>query len=190
MGTTLGKPLAGFFHKEELRIVFFGLDATGKSSILHKLKTGETLATTMPTVGLNVESVRYKDSILSFWEMGGQQCYKWFPISKHYFQDIAGLVLVVDSTDRDQIEEAKDFLNVVIDEIQGSVPDNVAVLVYGNKHEVPGAMSASEISNKLDLTSLRQKNWQRNWHVQSSCAFSGDGLHEGLDWLLNNAERM
>jgi len=33
----------------------------------------------------------------------------------------------------------------------------VAVLVFGNKHEVPGAMSASEISNKLDLTSLRQK---------------------------------
>lgn len=43
------------------------------------------------------------------------------------------------------------------------MPDNVAVLVYGNKHEVPGAMSASEISNKLDLASLRKKNWQRNW---------------------------
>ncbi|CAH8268356.1 unnamed protein product [Arabidopsis lyrata] len=75
----------------------------------------------------------------------------------------SGLVFVVDSTDRDRIEEAKYFLNMVIDEIQGSVPDNVAVLVYGNKHQVPGAMSASEISNKLDLTSLRNKNWQRNW---------------------------
>jgi ADP-ribosylation factor protein 1/Arf/Sar family protein len=84
-------------------------------------------------------------------------------MTKHDFQEIAGLVLVVDSTDRDRIEDAKDFLNAVIDEIQGSVPDNVAVLVFGNKHEVPGAMSASEISNKLDLTSLRQKNWQRNW---------------------------
>lgn len=39
----------------------------------------------------------------------------------------------------------------------------MAVLVYGNKREVPGAMSASEISNKLDLTCLRQRNWQRNW---------------------------
>ncbi|CAH2039131.1 unnamed protein product [Thlaspi arvense] len=72
----------------------------------------------------------------------------------------------------------------------GNVPDNAAVLVYGNKREVPGAMSASEISNKLDLTSLRHRNWQRNWHVQSSCALCGDGLHEGLDWLLKNAERM
>ncbi|EFH52395.1 predicted protein, partial [Arabidopsis lyrata subsp. lyrata] len=114
----------------------------------------------------------------------------WSPNHPHLAQEIAGLVFVVDSTDRDRIEEAKYFLNMVIDEIQGSVPDNVAVLVYGNKHQVPGAMSASEISNKLDLTSLRNKNWQRNWHVQSSCAFCGDGLHEGLDWLLKNAERI
>lgn len=48
-------------------------------------------------------------------------------------------------------------------QIQGNVPDNVAVLVYANKHEVPGAMTAYEISNELDLASLRQKNWQRNW---------------------------
>ncbi|CAL9213427.1 unnamed protein product [Arabidopsis halleri] len=152
MGTTLGKPFPP--KRTEDGVL---------RSRRYKLKTGETLTTTMPTVGLNVESVKYKDSTISFWEMGGQQRYKWFPLWKHCFQEIAGLVLVVDSTDRDRIEEAKDFLNVVIDEIQGSVPDNVAVLVYGNNHEVPGAMSASEISNKLDLTSLRPKNWQRNW---------------------------
>jgi len=51
MGTTLGKPFAGFFHQEEARIVLFGLGGTGKSSIMHKFKTGETLTTTMPTVG-------------------------------------------------------------------------------------------------------------------------------------------
>ncbi|KAG7560574.1 Small GTPase superfamily ARF/SAR type [Arabidopsis thaliana x Arabidopsis arenosa] len=190
MGMSLGKPFSGFYQEIEPRIVLFGLDATGKSSIMHKLKTGQVLTINMPTIGFDVESIKYKDSTLSFWEMGGQQRYKLFPLWKHFIQEIAGLVFVVDSTDRDRIEEAKDFLNMVIDEIQGSVPDNVAVLVYGNKHEVPGAMSASEISNKLDLTSLRNKNWQRNWHVQSSCAFSGDGLHEGLDWLLKNAERI
>jgi ADP-ribosylation factor protein 1/Arf/Sar family protein len=38
-------------------------------------------------------------------------------MTKHDFQEIAGLVLVVDSTDRDRIEDAKDFLNAVIDEV-------------------------------------------------------------------------
>ncbi|ESQ36693.1 hypothetical protein EUTSA_v10009982mg, partial [Eutrema salsugineum] len=177
-----------FFKDNEPKIVLFGLDATGKSSIMHKLKTGDT--TNMPTIGFDVERLKYKDSTLVFWEISGQQRYNLLPLWRHYFQEVSGLVLVVDSTDRDRIEEAKDFLNMVIDEIRGSVPDNVAVLVYGNKSEVPGAMSASEISNKLDLASLRQRNWQRNWHVQSSCALCGAGLHEGLDWLLKNAGRM
>ncbi|CAA7056194.1 unnamed protein product [Microthlaspi erraticum] len=190
MGTTLGKPFAGFFQETEQRIVLFGLDGTGKSSIMHKLKTGDILTTSMPTVGFDFKIVKYKDSTLNLWEIGGQNRYKMYPMWKHYFQQVSGLVLVVDSTDRDRIEEAKEFLNVVMDKIQGNVPDNVPVLVYGNKREVPGAMSASEISNKLDLTSLRQRNWQRNWHVQSSCAFTGDGLHEGLDWLLTNIGRM
>ncbi|XP_010474656.1 PREDICTED: ADP-ribosylation factor 1-like isoform X2 [Camelina sativa] len=190
MGMTLGKPFSGFSQETEQRIVLFGLDGTGKSSIMHKLKTGETLTTNMPTIGFEVESIKYKDSTLSFWEVGSQQRYKMFPLWKHYFREVVGLVLVVDSTDINRIEEAKDFLNMVIDEIQGSVPDSVAILVYGNKHDVPGAMSASEITNKLDLSSLRNKNWQRNWYTQSSCALSGDGLHEGLDWLLKNAGRM
>ncbi|KAF8099673.1 hypothetical protein N665_0238s0002 [Sinapis alba] len=190
MGTTLGKPFAGLFQETEPRIVFLGLPATGKSSILHKLKTGEILSTNMRTVGLDMESFKYKNSSICFVEMGGQGRYKMIPLWKHYFQQVSGFVYVVDSTDREYIEEAKSFLHMVMDEIHGMVPDNVAVLVYANKHEVPGAMTASEISNELDLTSLRQRNWQRNWHVQSSCALNGDGLHEGLDWLLKNAERI
>ncbi|KAH0866701.1 hypothetical protein HID58_083912 [Brassica napus] len=190
MGTTLGKPFVGLFQETEPRIVLFGLPGTGKSSILHKLKTGEVLSTNMPTVGLDMESFKYKNSSFYFVEMGGQYRYRMIPLWTHYFQQVSGFVYVVDTKDRERMEETKSFLHMVMDEIQGNVPDNVAVLVYANKHEVPGAMTAYEISNELDLASLRQKNWQRNWHVQSSCALSGDGLHEGLDWLLKNAERM
>ncbi|KAL0732181.1 hypothetical protein Bca4012_008390 [Brassica carinata] len=188
MGTTLGKPFAGLFQETEPRIVFFGLPGTGKSSILHKLKTGEILSTNMPTVGFEMESFKYKNSSFCFVEMGGLLRYSMVPLWKHYCAEASGLVYVVDSKDRERMDEAKSFLYMVMDE--GKVPDNMAVLVYANKHEAPGAMSASEISYKLDLTSLRQRNWQRNWHVQSSCALSGDGLHEGLYWLLKNAQRM
>lgn len=45
--------------------------------------------------------------------------------------------------------------------------------------DLPNAMNAAEITDKLGLHSLRQ----RNWYIQSTCATSGDGLYEGLDWL-------
>jgi hypothetical protein len=42
-------------------------------------------------------------------------------------------------------------------------------------------MNVSEITDKLGLHSLSN----RNWYLQGACAMTGDGLHEGLDWLSN-----
>ena len=42
-------------------------------------------------------------------------------------------------------------------------------------------MNAAELTDKLGLHSLRH----RNWYIQATCATSGDGLYEGLDWLAN-----
>lgn len=42
-------------------------------------------------------------------------------------------------------------------------------------------MNAAEITDKLGLHSLRN----RSWYIQATCATSGDGLYEGLDWLSN-----
>lgn len=47
--------------------------------------------------------------------------------------------------------------------------------------DLPNAMNAAEITDKLGLHSLRH----RNWYIQATCATSGDGLYEGLDWLAN-----
>lgn len=42
-------------------------------------------------------------------------------------------------------------------------------------------MTAADITEKLGLHMLRN----RNWYIQATCATSGDGLYEGLDWLSN-----
>jgi ADP-ribosylation factor 1/2 len=53
--------------------------------------------------------------------------------------------------------------------------------VFANKMDLPNAMTAAEVTDKLGLHSLRQ----RQWYIQSTCATSGEGLYEGLDWLSN-----
>ena len=40
-------------------------------------------------------------------------------------------------------------------------------------------MNAAEVTDKLGLHGLRN----RQWYIQATCATSGDGLYEGLDWL-------
>ena len=51
MGGMFGKLFSGLFGKKEMRILMVGLDASGKTTILYKLKLGE-IVTTIPTIGL------------------------------------------------------------------------------------------------------------------------------------------
>uniref|UniRef100_A0A804LMR6 Uncharacterized protein n=1 Tax=Zea mays TaxID=4577 RepID=A0A804LMR6_MAIZE len=59
---------------------------------------------------------------------------------------------------------------------------DAVLLVFANKQDLPNAMNAAEITDKLGLHSLRQ----RHWYIQSTCATTGEGLYEGLDWLSSN----
>ncbi|KAL7860729.1 hypothetical protein AOLI_G00170780 [Acnodon oligacanthus] len=176
---TMGNMFAGLFKnlfgKKEMRILMVGLDAAGKTTILYKLKLGE-IVTTIPTIGFNVETVEYKNISFTVWDVGGQD--KIRPLWRHYFQNTQGLIFVVDSNDRERINEAREELTRMLaeDELRDAV-----LLVFANKQDLPNAMNAAEITDKLGLHSLRH----RNWYIQATCATSGDGLYEGLDWLSN-----
>jgi len=152
-----------------------GLDAAGKTTILYKLKLGE-IVTTIPTIGFNVETVQYKKINFTVWDVGGQD--KIRPLWRHYYQNTQGLIFVVDSNDRDRISEAAEELQKMLREEELR---EAHLLVFANKQDLPGAMSVSEMTDKLGLQNLGG----RKWYIQSTCATSGDGLYEGLDWLAS-----
>jgi ADP-ribosylation factor protein 1 len=89
---------------------------------------------------------------------------------------VTGIIFVVDSNDRELVSEARDELQRMLrfDELR-----DARLLVFANKQDLPNAMSVPEITEKLGLHALRQ----RTWHIQSTCAMSGEGLYEGLEWL-------
>jgi len=173
MGLALSKVWARMFSKQEMRILMVGLDAAGKTTILYKLKLGEVV-TTIPTIGFNVETVEYKNISFTVWDVGGQD--KIRPLWRHYYQNTQGLIFVVDSNDRDRIEDAREELTKMLneDEMRDAV-----LLVFANKQDLPNAMAAAEVTDKLGLHNMRN----RQWFIQSACATTGDGLYEGLDWL-------
>ena len=95
---------------------------------------------------------------------------------RHYFRGTDGLIYVVDSSDRERIQDAKEELQKMLAEQE---MENAALLVLANKQDLPNAMPAAEVMEKLELQKLRH----RQWFIQSTCAPTGDGLYEGLDWL-------
>ncbi|CAA2964785.1 ADP-ribosylation factor 2-like isoform X1 [Olea europaea subsp. europaea] len=176
MGMAISRLVKKLFAKREMRILMVGLDASGKTTILYKLKLGEII-TTIPTIGFNVETVDYKNVSFTVWDVGGQD--KIRPLWRHYFKNTNGLIFVVDSNDRERISEARDELHRMLSEDELR---DATLLVLANKQDLPNAMSAAEITDQLGLQALRQ----RRWYIQSTCATSGEGLYEGLDWLSSN----
>ena len=68
--------------KIEMRVVTLGLDGSGKTSLLFKLKQDEFVPT-IPTIGFNVETLEYKNIKLTVWDVGGSS--KLRPLWKHYY---------------------------------------------------------------------------------------------------------
>ncbi len=113
--------------KKDIRILMLGLDAAGKTTILYKLKLGESV-TTLPTIGFNVENVAYKNINFTVWDIGGQD--RTRPLWRHYYQKAQALIFVVDCNDRDRMAEAKTELHRLMceDELKDSI-----LLVFANK---------------------------------------------------------
>ena len=109
-----------------------------------------------------------------FWDVGGQE--KLRPLWRHFFQNTQGLIFVVDSSDLERISEARQELSNVLEnpEMEG-----VPVVVIGNKQDIPRALKAHDIAQKLSL--FQQK--ANPWHVQEACAKNGEGIYEAMHKL-------
>jgi len=185
MGGAFSKVWSKLFSKKEMRILMVGLDAAGKTTILFKLKLGDVV-TTIPTVGFNVETVEYKNISFTVWDVGGQD--KIRPLWRHYYQNTQAIIFVVDSNDRERIDDSRDYENSAKDELHRMLAEDelrdAVLLVFANKQDLPGAMKVSDVTERLGLNKIRN----RQWYIQGSSAPNGDGLYEGLDWLTQVLE--
>ncbi|MCO5552364.1 hypothetical protein L7F22_005875 [Adiantum nelumboides] len=176
MGGLFSRLWFTLFPAKEYKIVVVGLDNAGKTTTLYKLHLGEVVVT-QPTIGSNVEEVIFKNIRFEVWDLGGQDSLR--PSWATYYRGTHAVLLVVDSTDRARIASVKDELFRLLqhDELQQAV-----VLVFANKQDLKGAMTAAEISDVLYLHSIKN----HDWHIQACCALTGEGLYDGLGWVAQH----
>ena len=179
MGTILSNAYERLFADKKMRLLMVGLDAAGKTTILYKLNIGDII-NEIPTIGMNLEILEYRNLSITAWDEGG--CPRPRKLLLHYYENMQGLIFVVDSNDRERMGDAREALHRLVNEEQLK---EVAVLVLANKQDRPGAMSTDEITEKLELCAIRS----RNWLIQGCCAVNGDRLYEGLHWISNEISK-
>ncbi|XP_061640609.1 uncharacterized protein LOC133483420 isoform X2 [Phyllopteryx taeniolatus] len=178
MGVFISRLFAMFTAKTPARILMVGLDAAGKTTLLYRMKLAEVV-TTIPTVGFNVETVEYKNISFTVWDVGGQTVIR--SLWRHYYTNTNGVIFVVDCNDPHRLKEAAEELHGMLEDEQLST---AALLVFANKQDLPRAATVGEVAEGLRLAGVTQP-----YYVQASCAVSGSGLVEGLDWLSKQIQK-
>jgi len=180
MGGAVGKESSlseHFSNMGMLHCAMIGLDLAGKTTVLYRMKFNQYM-NTATTIGFNCEKVRLNNKNYMIWDVGGQD--KLRPLWRSYTRATDGIIFVVDSSKAERFEEAKLELQKIYKSCQttgvksgaGAAP----ILVLANKQDLPNAADSARIESVLGLKELGASFW----HVQSTCAVTGEGLEEGM----------
>lgn len=165
--------------EKELRLLLLGLDNAGKTTIL-KIMASEDVSHVTPTAGFNIKSVVSDGFKLNVWDIGGQR--KIRPYWKNYFENTDVLIYVVDSSDKKRLEET----GIELFELLGENKlEEVPLLVYANKQDLPNSLASSELAEALGLHSIKDRAWQ----IQACTAITGEGIKEGMEWACKSVKK-
>ncbi|KAL7716259.1 ADP ribosylation factor family GTPase [Entamoeba marina] len=171
----MGGWISKLISRKEYEIIMVGLDNAGKTTILYNLKFGEPV-TTIPTIGMNHETIRIKNVTFSVLDLGGQS--KIRPLWRHYYDSCKAIVFVVDVSDYERITESAMELHKIL---RNESLKQCSLLVLGNKTDVDFSMNEEEFSKRLGINGS-----QRKIHVEMISALKNQKVKDGFIWLSNN----
>ncbi|KAH9582348.1 Small GTPase superfamily [Trypanosoma melophagium] len=171
--------------KTKLHIITCGLDNSGKTAIINQLKPGPMrIEHISATVGYTVETFEKSGACFTVFDMGGAK--KFRGLWESYYDNVDGIIFVVDSSDHLRLCVVKEEIELMLQhpdvtrELPGGGGRKIPVLFYANKMDLPGAKTAAELVDLLDLTALMAEH---PFNIFASNALKGTGVAAGFDWL-------
>ncbi|CAF4762540.1 unnamed protein product [Rotaria sp. Silwood1] len=78
---------------------------------------------------------------------------------RQFLEKTSAVIFVVDSNDRDRIDEAYWELHIIAND---ELLKNLPILIFTNKQDLPNALTLDEIKEKLNLSKLDEM--KTKWH--------------------------
>jgi ADP-ribosylation factor-like protein 2 len=162
--------------EKQVRLLTLGLDNSGKTTIIKSI-LGQDPTETSPTLGFTINTLKYKNYTINFWDIGGQTTIRSY--WRNYFEETDGVIWVVDSSDKLRLKDCKEELHNLLkqDKLAGAT-----LIVLCNKQDISGALKVEEIKNILELDSITT----RHWKIMPCCGLTGEGLASGMEWIMGD----
>ena len=98
----------------------------------------------IPTVGFNMKKVTKGNVTIKMWDIGGQTRFR--SMWERYCRGVNAIVYVVDAADSEKFNLSIKELNELL---QKPTLAGIPLLVLGNKNDLPEAISAEELTERL-----------------------------------------
>mmetsp|Transcript_14950 Transcript_14950/g.20373 ORF Transcript_14950/g.20373 Transcript_14950/m.20373 type:complete len:225 (-) Transcript_14950:323-997(-) len=180
-------------------ILLLGLDNAGKTTLLHRLRTGGAVQTFPPTDRPDLsESFQVGNVNFSAWDLGGHEAVR------HLWEDYASnnvvdaVLFLIDAADSDRFEEVRDELDALIHdgltndvetyEREGNdAPDGkVPLAILLNKCDLNEAQPTSVVSEQIGYGEIlsayegREKNKVEMFRIS---VWRGEGYDDAFQWI-------
>lgn len=158
-------------------LLLLGLDNAGKTTLLHRLRTG-TVQAFPPTDRPSSEQFQYGRVHFQAWDLGGHEAVR------HLWEDfvsekVSVVLFLLDTADRQRLEEASYELDHLLHETD--LLQEVPVCLLLNKCDLPEAMPTQEILDVLDFGAFTQN--KENIQVFRISVLEGKGFEEAFRWI-------
>lgn len=86
---------------------------------------------------------------------------------------------MVDSADRRRLDDCKAELHKLLAEER---LEGASLLVFANKQDLPGSLSATDIAEVLGLPEIKSHHWK----IYNCSAVTAENLVEGINWIVSD----
>ncbi|KAL6426316.1 hypothetical protein ACFW04_009088 [Cataglyphis niger] len=175
-------------HDTEKTIILLivGLDNAGKSLILNYI-SGDPDRNVLPTMGFRTVSLKHNSYSVKIYDLGGSSQIR--ALWPKYYNDIHGLIYVVDASDISRLAENKVVFNELITHEHISAKP---LLLLANKQDLNGAIDELDLVENLDVEHAANTMRCPTRVETCSCIYDKEqsknntmGIRNGYKWLLD-----
>ncbi|KZP33591.1 P-loop containing nucleoside triphosphate hydrolase protein [Athelia psychrophila] len=141
---------SGIFFSKNAELSVVGLQASGKTSFVNVIGSGQWSEDVVPTVAFNYRKVRKGNVTLKIWDVAGQP--KFRSMWERYCNGVDAIVFVVDSADKEKFETVRFELHQLLGQPNLS---GVPLLVLGNKNDIDGHAGVKDLIQALQLDKVQ-----------------------------------
>ncbi|MFW9854896.1 MAG: ADP-ribosylation factor-like protein [Candidatus Thorarchaeota archaeon] len=152
--------------KTIVKIVLMGIDYAGKTTLTHAY-AGSNYRDYLPTMGLDILRIEYKNKHIRLWDLGGQMLFR--SLWPKFANEASGIIFVVDSATT-RWSETKEVFEI-------SLLFKLPYIIFANKQDiVKRAQSINFIAERLQVPEEK---------IVKGSALLNKGIYEVLDGLLD-----